>query len=176
MPEAVAIELTSPADELLRVEWAPGGLASDRLGDLSAPSWNLSGEVDWDEVKALRIVSAALPDGRGLALVALRPADAAGHGEDAMAAVIAADSDATEVDEPLLSVETGADRMPTRIALELRFDPDAMPLRVAGDVTGSVRDSHHGVELVRAALEVRLDGKRSAGTLDILGTDTGAAR
>ncbi|HSI80653.1 MAG TPA: hypothetical protein VK919_08390 [Solirubrobacterales bacterium] len=174
--DAVAIELASPEGEAVRVEWDPGALDRDRLHDLSTPTWTLSGEVDWDEIEALRIVSAAIPDGRAVALVALRPAGAAGHGDDVVAAAIVADADATEIDEPLLSVETDADGMPARIALELRFGSETIPLRVAGDVTRSARDSHAGVELVRAELEVRLDGKRSAGTFDVLGADTGAAR
>ena len=167
MPEVVAIELDSPQGEALQVEWDLDELAG-RAGDRAAFEWTLSGELDWDEIEALRVVSAALPDGRGLALVALRPAGAGGHGDEAVAATLVAGGAAEPVAEPLLSVESGGDGLPRRVGLELHAGTDALPLRVAADVTDSSRAREGGVERIRAALEVRLDGKRSAGAYDVL--------
>lgn len=162
MTEAVAIELTAPGGEPVRVEW-PAGPRIDE-----ASRWRLAGELDWDEVEALRVVSAALPDGRGLALAAVRPAGAAGHGADAVGAMLIANGAEEEVTEALISAEYGGDGLPRRVGLELYSGGDALPLRVAADVTDVSSDSEGGVVHVRAALEVRLEGKRSAGLYEVL--------
>lgn len=167
MPETVAVELASPAGEPLRIEWAAAALAA--AGQASGEAgWRLEGELDPDAVDALRVVSAALPDRRGLALAALRPAGAAGHGEEVVAALLVAGGVAESVAEPLLSVESGADGLPRRLTLELHTGADAMPLRVAADVTAAARHREGGLDRVHAALEVRLDGKRSGGAYEVL--------
>jgi hypothetical protein len=162
MTEAVAIELTSPAAEPLRVEWPAGPQAGEE------PGWRLSGELDWDEVEALRIVSAVLPDGRGLALAALRATGAAGHGDETVAAVLVANATAEDVAEALISAEYGGDGLPRRVGLELYTGADSLPLRVAADVTETSRERGGGLTHVRAALEVRLEGKRSTGLYEVL--------
>jgi hypothetical protein len=162
MTEAVAIELTSPAGEPLRVEW-PGG---PRTG--GEPDWRLSGELDWDEIGALRIISAALPDGRGLALAALRAAGPVAHGDELVAATLVANATAEDVDEALISTEYDGDGLPRRVGLELYTGADSLPLRVAADVTEVSRDREAGLTHIRAALEVRLEGKRSTGRYEAL--------
>lgn len=162
MAEAVAIELAPPAGGRLRVEWPAG----PRAGEPS--SWRLAGELDWDEIEALRVVSAALPDGRGLALASVRPAGAAGHGEEIVGAVLVANEAAEEVVEALISTEYGGDELPRRLGLELNSGADALPLRIAADVTDASSEREDGLVHVRAALEVRLEGKRSGGVYEIL--------
>jgi hypothetical protein len=162
MAEAVAIELTSPAGEQLRVEWPAGPRGAE------GPRWRLSGELDWDEVEALRIVSAALPDGRGLALAALRATGVAGHGDEMVAATLVANATAENVAEALISAEYGGDGLPRRIGLELYTGADSLPLRVAADVTEASRDREGELTHIRAALEVRLEGKRSTGLYEVL--------
>lgn len=162
MAEAIAIELTSPVGEPLRVEWPAGPWAG------GPASWRLAGELDWDEIEALRIVSAALPDGRGLALASVRPAGAAGHGEEIVGAVLVANGAAEEVVEALISTEYDGDGLPRRLGLELYSGADALPLRIAADVTDTSSERDGGVVSVRATLDVRLEGKRSAGVYEIL--------
>jgi hypothetical protein len=164
--EEVAIELASPTGEPLRVEWPAGPSPGE------AP-WRLRGRLDWDAVEALRIVSATLPDGRGLALAALRPAGASGHGEEAIGAALIARGAAEPVEEALFSVEHGGDGLPRRVGLELYADPDALPLRIAADVTDASREREDGVVHLRAGLDVRLEGKRSTGLYEVLSVDPG---
>jgi hypothetical protein len=166
-PEAVALELTSPAGEPLRVEWPAGPFAGQES------SWRLAGEIDWDEVEALRILSAALPDGRGLALAAVRPAGAAGHGAEVVGAALVASAEVERVDEALLSVQSDGDAMPQRVGLELHTSPGAMPLRIAADVTEASSQPEGELVHVRATLEVRLEGKRSAGLYEVLRAASG---
>lgn len=162
MPEGLALELAGPRDEPVRVRWAspPGG------GFAEARDWRLDGELDWSEVARLRVVSAALPDNRGLILTTLRPAGAAGHGEEEVAAALVAGGEPEPVTEALLSVESGADGTPRRLAIELYAGPDSLPLRIAADVIAAERTDREGLARTRARLEVRLEGKRSPGTYE----------
>ena len=169
MAETVAIEFTAPSGEPLRVEWpaeALGGAAPDVAR--SSRAWRLEGEIDWDQIEALRVLAAGLGDGDAIALAALRPAGAAGHGEELVAALLIADGAAEEISEALLSTEYGPDGRPRRVGLELYRADDPIPLRVAADVTDSQVEREGGVTDVRATLDVRRDGKSAAGVFEIL--------
>jgi len=164
--EAVGIELTSPSGEPLRVSWPLASLEPQRAGDPG--EWRLEGELDWDEVDALRTLTARLPDGRALVLAAIRPAGAPGHGDEVIAALLVAKGAAAEASDPLLSVQLGPDGLPTRLGLELDAGGDALPLRIAADVTGASREREGELDHVRAALAVRLDSKGASGSYEVL--------
>ena len=98
------------------------------------PAWRLGGELDWDEVEGLRILSARLDAERLLAVAALRPKDAQGHGEELVTGALGDDGTSTQLDEALLSTEYGPDGAVRRIGLELYREQDGLPIRIAGDV------------------------------------------
>ena len=164
--DAVGIELTSPSGEPLRVSWPLAALEPERAGEPGG--WRLEGELDWDEVDALRTLTARLPDGRALVLVAVRPAKAAGHGDEVVASLLVAKGAAAEAADPLLSVQLGPDGLPTRLGVELYAGGDALPLRIAADVTGASREREGELAHVRATLAVRLDGKAATGAYEVL--------
>jgi hypothetical protein len=166
MAESVSIEFTSPSGEPLRIEWPLDALATTASG--SSRAWRLDGDLDWDEIEAVRVLSAALGDDRAVALAAVRPAGAAGHGEEAIAAVLVSEDAAEQVDEALLSTEYGPDKLPRRVGIELYREGHPIPLRVAADVTEAATERDGGVTDVRATLAVRLDGKPSSGVYEIL--------
>jgi hypothetical protein len=169
MAEAVTIEFEAPGGERLAIEWPADALA-EASPDTAHHSraWRLQGELDWDQVEALRVLTAALGDGRAVALAALRPAGAAGHGEELVAALLIVDEAAEELEEALVSTEYGPDGHPRRVGLELYRPDDPIPLRVAADVTASEVEREGGVADVRATLQVRRDGEPGAGVYEIL--------
>jgi hypothetical protein len=169
MAETVAVEFTAPSGEPLRVEWPTETLAvASPDAGRSSRAWRLDGEIDWDEVAALRVLHAGLGDGDAVALAALRPAGAGGHGEDLVAALLLTNGATEEIDEALLSTEYGPDQLPRRVGLELYRADDPIPLRVAADVAAASVEREGAVADVRATLEVRRDGKRAAGVYEIL--------
>src|SRR3954468_18191557 len=110
MPEAVALEFETPAGESLRFEWTPPGFAAlDGATVPEEPVWALAGQLDWDEVEGLRVVSARLEDGRVLAIVALRPRGAGGHGEELVAGALGDGDSFAQLERSLLSTEYGSD-------------------------------------------------------------------
>jgi hypothetical protein len=168
MSEVVAVEFESPNGEALRVEWPAEALSEQTGAGTGDRPWRLDGEIDWDEVEALRVLGAGLGDGRAVALAALRPAGAGGHGDELVAGVLVIDGEVEELAETLLSTEYGPDGLPRRVGLELYRPDDPVPLRVAADVQEAWAGRDGGLKNVRAALTVRRDGKAAPGRLEIL--------
>jgi hypothetical protein len=169
MAEALALQFQAPTGDVLRFDWQPD--AFDALDGSAAPAepvWTLGGELDWDEVDAVRVLTARLGDGRRLAVVALRPAGAAGHGDELVAGAIGDGESFSGLDEPLLSTEYGPDGGPRRLGLELYPVDDGLALRIAADVTAVTSSATGGVALIAAALTVRDGGGTGAGTFDTL--------
>jgi hypothetical protein len=171
MPELVALEFTDPAGEVLRVEWD-----GDALADLVAPAadvdpaWRLRGELDWDEVEGLRILSGRLGPERLLTIASLRPKGAQGHGEEVVAGTVGDATHFDQLEEVLLSTEYGPDGAVRRIGLELHRDEAVLPLRVAGDVVARNSQVEGGVRRDTAAFELRGGGDEGVAILDVLTT------
>jgi hypothetical protein len=124
-----------------------GGLRVELGRDGTAVEWDLDAISRGDGERAFsitpplepsrwelaRMLSAAFDDGVLLALAALRPVGAHGHGEEAVAGVVVRDSEPVVADEALLSVEYDPDGTPRRVGVEIYERPDSLPLRMAGD-------------------------------------------
>ena len=165
----VSVEFTSPAGERLAFDWP-----LDRLqafdGSEGDTIWELEGELDWDEIEVVRVLTARFEDGRCLALAAIHPAGAEGHGDDAIAGVLVSDDEPEALAEALVSTEYGADGEVRRIGLELYHEHEGLPLRVAGDVTSVSEHVDGGVVHKGIALAARA-GTPGTGLLDVLTAD-----
>ena len=166
MAEDVSVEFASPQGEALRFDWSTEVLEhlDPRAGELP---WTLGGELDWDGVEAVRVFSGRLEDG-GIAIAAIRPKGAAGHGEEAIAGVLVNEEGVERLDEVLLSTELDGAGAVRRVGLELYRDEGRMPLRIAGDATGSHEGSEGGARRTTTAFELRAAGANGAGRLDVL--------
>jgi len=167
--EVVAIEFETPAGETLSFEWRADALAAiDAQAPPDEPVWRLGGELDWDAVERVRVLSARLGDGRVLGIAAILPAGAAGHGEELLAAVIGTDSTFEQLDQALLSTERVAEGPPQRVGLELYPHGAEIALRIAGDAVGVASSEHGGVGRTSIALALRSAAGEGAGILDLL--------
>jgi hypothetical protein len=165
----VSVEFTSPAGERLAFDW-PLDLLDAFEGSESDTIWALEGELDWDEIEVVRVVTARFDDGRCLALAAIHPSGAEGHGDDAIAGVLVSDGEPEALAEALMSTEYGADGEIRRIGLELYQEREGLPLRVAGDVTSVSERVDGDVVHKRIALAARA-GSPGVGVLDVLTAD-----
>ncbi len=169
MSAVFGLEFETPEGERLYFEWNPESLA--HLGEEpSGPTpWQLDGELDWDEIELIRVLSARFEDHRLLGVAALRPAGSEGHGQEVVVAVMVdAEGNASGFDETLLSVEYDADGLPRRAGLELYRSEGSIPLRVAGNATATDRGVQGALERTSASLELRLTGSDGRGRLDLL--------
>lgn len=165
--EALTLGFDAPSGEQLRFEWNAEDLEGSGREPGDAPAWSLSGELDWDEVERVRVLSARLDDGRLLAIAALRPAGAPGHGTELVTGAVGEPGSFSALDEALLSTEYGADRLPRRIGLELYPDADGIAMRIAGDVSAVESSVAGGVKRMSATLTLRGAGGGN-GSLDLL--------
>lgn len=165
MTELIRVDLGGD----LAIEWERGALmrTADAADPEAPPAWALAGELDWDEVESLRLLTGAVGD-IALAVAVVRPAGASDHGEDAVAAALIADDEADAAEEALLSTEYDPEGTLRRLGLELWLQSGAGK-RVAADRTGDAAVGVTGaLSRVVTQLEVRLDGERGRGLHELI--------
>lgn len=165
--EPLAVAVPAPGGGELRIEWDRIALEELNLGAEGA-LWALAGEADWTEIERLRVLSGRIEDGRRIALVAVRPAGASGHGDEATGGAVLDEEGAKGLAEVLLSTEYGPDAGVRRVGLELYPEEGEMPLRVAGDATAATSTVADGVRREAVTLDLRLAGAAGAGLLEVL--------
>jgi hypothetical protein len=120
-----------------------------------------------------RSIGIVFADGGLLALSAVRPRGAGGHGEETVGAVICGpDGAPVDVSETLLSTEYGPDGVQRRATLELWLDgEDAQPLRGAGTLISSAEVSHPGLTGTVAFFRWSVEGREGLGHYEVVRDD-----
>jgi hypothetical protein len=120
-----------------------------------------------------RSIGIVFSDGGLLALSALRPSGAAGHGEEQVTAVLCdPDGAPVEVSETLLSTEYGPDGVQRRATLELWTDgDDGQPLRGAGTLISAAKVRQAGSESAIAFFRWAVEGREGLGHYEIVRGD-----
>jgi hypothetical protein len=120
-----------------------------------------------------RSIGIAFSDGGLLALSAVRPEAAQGHGEEVVAVVLCGpDGAPAEVAETLLSTEYGPDGVQRRATLELWLDGDqGQPLRGAGTLISASSVQHPGLRAEIAFFRWSLEGRVGLGHYEVVRDD-----
>jgi hypothetical protein len=120
-----------------------------------------------------RSIGIAFSDGGLLALTAVRPAGAGGHGEEEVAAVMCGpDGAPAEIAETLLSTEYGPDGVQRRATLELWPDgEDGQPLRGAGTLISSIAVRRSGLSAEVAFFRWSVEGREGLGHYEVVRAD-----
>jgi hypothetical protein len=120
-----------------------------------------------------RSIGVVFSDGGLLALSAMRPANAQGHGEERVTAVLCdPDGAPIEVAETLLSTEYGPDGVQRRATLELWADgEDGPPLRGAGTLISSATVERSGQTSEIAFFRWSLEGRDGLGHYELIRGD-----
>jgi hypothetical protein len=126
------------------------------------------GAPDWRRIELLRTLSAVLADGSLLALGAVRPRSAPGHGEEELSGSLVGAEESVRFDEPLLSTEYDATGHQRRATLELYAEGAELPLRGAGRRIAGVSLPLGDARLEVAFLDLVLAGERGTARYDIL--------
>jgi len=123
-----------------------------------------------EEQVVRRSIGVAFADGGLLAVSAVRPEGADGHGEERIAAVICGpDGAPAEVAEALLSTEYGPDGVQRRATLELWLDDEeGQPLRGAGTLISSSTVSHPELRAEIAFFRWSLEGREGLGHYEVV--------
>jgi hypothetical protein len=120
-----------------------------------------------------RSIGIVFADGGLLALSAVRPQGAGGHGEETVGAVLCGpDGAPVDVSETLLSTEYGPDGVQRRATLELWLDDeDGQPLRGAGTLISAAEISHPGLTGTVAFFRWALEGREGLGHYEVVRGD-----
>lgn len=120
-----------------------------------------------------RSIGIVFSDGGLLALSAMRPEAADGHGDERVAAVLCdPDGAPIEVSEALLSTEYGSDGVQRRATLELWLDDeDAQPLRGAGTLISASAVEQPGLRGDIAFFRWSLEGREGLGHYEVVHAD-----
>jgi hypothetical protein len=120
-----------------------------------------------------RSIGIAFSDGGLLALSAVRPDGAGGHGDEHVAAVLCGpDGAPVEVSEALLSTEYGQDGVQRRATLELWLDgEEPQPLRGAGTLISSHPVQHPGLRGEIAFFRWSVEGREGLGHYEVVHAD-----
>jgi hypothetical protein len=152
-------------DHLCRVTGTVGGVPFAGMGQRGR-SW---GSPDWERMELARTLTAWFDDRHALSAVAVRPAGAASHADEALTAFVLAEDDVREVAQPRLSTTYDAEERQRAAGLELYVaSEDEYPARVAGEaVVGTSLDLGR-LRLDCSFFRWRMHGRTGVGRYDML--------
>lgn len=143
----------------LRLTWDCQAVP-DYANDTGAadPAWSLREPLARD-VAALRVLTAALPDGTLLLVAGARPEGAEAHDAEALSGLLVEPgSDPRPVERVLVSTEYAQDGSIRRLGLEFFLPGEDFPLRAAGDPVGQGSSDGEVGRRDFVRLRFRLDG------------------
>jgi hypothetical protein len=152
-------------DHVCRVTGTVGGSAFSGLGQRGR-SW---GAPDWERMRLARTLTAWFDDGQALSAVAVRPAQATSHADEALTAFVLGADGIHEVAEPRLSTTYDAQERQRAAGLELYVMPeDEYPERMAGEAIAGTSLDLGRLRLDCAFFRWRSGGRTGIGRYDVL--------
>jgi hypothetical protein len=160
-PEA---DLGSVGARVCRVTGTVGERTVDCLGTLAvtreAPRW--------EELDALRTISALVDDRTALLALARRPRDAAGHGDEQVRAALLAEGELREVEEARISTVYDGDGRQRSAGLELWLAGEEYSRRGSGQVIAGSSLELEAVRVHAAVFRWRLEGREGIGAYELM--------
>ena len=173
LPDKLSLEfqpVSAPADlggvrvHVARVRGQAAGRTVDGLGTVSET------EVppEWEELDALRSISALVDEQHALVALARRPRGAVGHGDEEVTARLVEDDALLEVETARIStVYNGAGRQRSA-GLELWLPGEDFPRRGSGLVIAGSSLDLDGLQVHVAVFRWRLDGREGIGAYELM--------
>ena len=173
LPGRMSLELESVAPEadlgdvrarVVRVRGEAAGRRVDGLGTLS--------ETDvpprWEELDAVRSISALVDERHALLALARRPRDAVGHGEEVVTASLVEDDAVLTVETARISTVYDAGGRQRSAGLELWVPGEDFPRRGSGLVIAGSSLDLDGLQVHAAVFRWRLDGREGIGAYELM--------
>jgi hypothetical protein len=160
-PEA---DLDGVTARICRVKGEVDGTKVDCLGTFSVTSV----APRWDELQAVRSISALVDEGTGVLAIARRPRDAPGHGAEDVRAALFADGELHEVEEARISTVYDGGGRQRSAGLELWLPEEEYPRRGSGLVIAGSTFELEAVQVHAAVFRWRLDGREGIGAYELM--------
>jgi hypothetical protein len=168
---SLEVEALSPAADLrgvtahvARFRGEAAGRKVDCLGTVSATTV----APRWDELDALRSISALVDERHALLAVVRRPRKAMGHGDERATAVFLEDEALIEVEDARISTVYDANSRQQSAGLELWLPGEEFPRRGSGQVIAGSSLDLDGIDVHAAIFRWRLDGREGLGAYELM--------
>jgi hypothetical protein len=153
------------SDVVCRVRGSVGGAPFAGMGQRGR-SW---GDPDWDAMLLARTLTAWFDDGRAVSAVAVRPAKASSHADEAVTALLLEQDEVREIADPRLSTTYDGAGRQRAAGLELYVGADdELPLLAAGEVVAGTTLDLGRLRLDCAFFRWRMQGHEGIGRYDVL--------
>ena len=173
LPGRLALELETVAEaadlggvsaHLVRVRGEASGRKVDGLGTLSETKV----APDWEELDAMRTISALVDERHALLAVARRPRGAVGHGDEEVTARLVEDDAVLAVEEARISTVYDGGGRQRSAGLELWLPGEEYPRRGSGLVVAGSSLDLEGLQVHVAVFRWRLDGREGIGAYELI--------
>ncbi|MEX2196034.1 MAG: hypothetical protein WD844_12175 [Thermoleophilaceae bacterium] len=166
-PISDAVELAGAASTLCRVTGTAAGRDVDGLGTVT----ETHAPPSWDELDALRGISAIFDGGHALLAVARRPRGAVGHDAERVEAVILEEGAPLAVETAHLSTVYDGEGRQRSAGLELWLPGEDFPRRAFGTVAGGTTLQLEQLRVNASIFSWRMEGRTGAGAYDLVVRD-----
>ena len=168
---SLAVEALSEPGELggvrarvVRVRGSAAGRQVDGLGTLSETTV----PPRWDELDAIRSISALVDEQHALLAVARRPRGAVGHGHELVRAQLVEDDALLAVEDARISTVYDSGGRQRSAGLELWMPGEEFPRRGSGLVIAGSSLDLDGLQVHIAVFRWRLDGREAIGSYELM--------
>ena len=161
---APAAELGGVRVHLARVRGEAAGRPVDCLGTVSET------EVppQWEELDAIRAITALVDEQHAVVALARRPRGAVGHGDEEVVARLVEDDALLEVENARISTVYDAGGRQRSAGLELWLPGEEYPRRGSGQVIAGSSLDLDGLQIHVAVFRWRLDGREGIGAYELM--------
>ncbi|MGI8945434.1 MAG: DUF7064 domain-containing protein [Thermoleophilaceae bacterium] len=121
----------------------------------------------WEELDALRSLSAVFDRDHALLALARRPRGAPGHGREQVAAWLLDGGKAKDVEDPRISTVYDGDGRQRSAGLELWLADEDFPRRASGAVLAGSSLQLEGIDVHAAIFRWRMEGREGAGAYEL---------
>jgi hypothetical protein len=144
------------------------GEAEERRVDCLGTFSSTTEPPRWEELDAVRSISALVDEGHALLAVARRPRDAAGHGDELVRAVLLTEGEAHQVEDARISTVYDGGGRQRSAGLELWMPGEEFPRRGSGMVIAGSSLELDPVRVHAAVFRWRLDGREGIGAYELM--------
>jgi hypothetical protein len=163
-PVAEAAELDEVVVRVCRVSGQAGGQAINGFGTVA----ETRSPPAWDQLDALRTISALVDEDNALLALARRPRDALGHGQEKVSARLLRDGRIVPVDEARISTVYDSGGRQRSAGLELWLPGEELPHRGSGIVIAGSSLDLEGLRVHTAVFRWRIDGRDGIGAYELM--------
>jgi hypothetical protein len=163
-PVAEAAELGEVTARICRVSGRAAGRAIECLGTMA----ETHSPPVWEQLDALRTISALVDEGNALLALSRRPRDAIGHGQERVHAQLLRDGQVMRVDDARISTVYDSGGRQRSAGLELWLPGEELPHRGSGIVIAGSSLDLEGLRVHTAVFRWRIDGRDGIGAYELM--------